>query len=180
VPSSNFVIIGAGLAGAKAAEALRDKDFDGQITLIGEEKYYPYERPPLSKDYLAGKADRESFVVHNSSWYADHDINLLLGKTAVKIDRAAHQVELADGSLLPYDKLLLATGSSPRVLPATANVRYLRRIEDSERLRQDFASASRLVVIGAGWIGLEVTAAARQAGLAVTVLEAAAAHRART
>ncbi|MFC0861575.1 NAD(P)/FAD-dependent oxidoreductase [Sphaerimonospora cavernae] len=172
-----FVIIGAGLAGAKAVEALREQGFDGRIILIGDEPHRPYERPALSKDYLTGKADRDSLFVHPESWYADHEVELLLDVAATGIARSSHRVDLSDGDALGYDKLLLATGASPRTLPIpgadAASVRYLRRMEDSESLKDVLGSASRLVVIGAGWIGLEVTAAARQAGVAVTVLEAA-------
>ena len=172
-----FVIVGAGLAGAKAAEALRDKGFDGQITLIGDELHHPYERPALSKDYLAGKADRDSVFVHPDTWYAEHEVDLRLGIGVSRIDRGWRRVELADGSIVGYDKLLLATGASPRRLPVPGadepGVHYLRRIEDSDAVKDALATASRLVVIGAGWIGLEVTAAARRAGVAVTVLESA-------
>ncbi|MEU6427331.1 FAD-dependent oxidoreductase [Microbispora sp. NPDC046973] len=172
-----FVIVGAGLAGAKAAEALREQGFDGRITLIGAEPHRPYERPPLSKGYLAGTTDRAGVFVHPESWYADHDVELRLGVAAAGLDRGAHRVELSDGSAIGYDKLLLATGARPRTPPIPGahapHVRYLRRIEDCEALRDVLGSVSRLAVIGAGWIGLEVTAAARQAGVAVTVLETA-------
>lgn len=169
--SQAFVIVGAGLAGAKAAEALRGGGFDGQITLIGEEGHLPYERPPLSKDYLAGKAERDSVFVHDQAWYTAQEIDLRLGRPAAAIDRAARQVRLDDGARVPYDKLLIATGSSPRPLPDAPGVHYLRTIDDSDRLREVLASGSRLAVIGGGWIGLEVAAAACQAGLQVTVLE---------
>jgi 3-phenylpropionate/trans-cinnamate dioxygenase ferredoxin reductase subunit len=175
--SQTFVIVGAGLAGAKAAEALREQDFDGRIVLIGDEPHRPYERPPLSKEYLMGKAERESVFVHEKNWYAEHHVDLHLGVPATAIDRAAHQVHLADDSRVQYDKLLLATGSGPRTLPVAGadaeGVHYLRRVDDAERIKELLATAPRLVVIGAGWIGLEVTAAARQAGGEVTVLEAA-------
>ncbi len=166
-----FMIVGAGLAGAKTAEALRGNGFDGPITLIGEEVHLPYERPALSKDYLMGKADQDSMLVHGQSWYAQHHIDLRLGQPATAIDRAARQVRLADGSVLPYRKLLLATGSSPRRLAGADGVHYLRAIGDADRLKAILATRSRLAVIGGGWIGLEVAAAARQAGLPVTVLE---------
>jgi 3-phenylpropionate/trans-cinnamate dioxygenase ferredoxin reductase subunit len=169
--SQAFVIVGAGLAGAKAAEALRGGGFDGQLTVIGEEGHLPYERPPLSKDYLAGKAERDSVFVHDQAWYRQQDIGLRLGRQAAAVDRAARQVLLDDGASLPYDKLLIATGSSPRRLANASGVHYLRTIDDSDRLRDILATGSHLAVIGGGWIGLEVTAAARQAGLQVTVLE---------
>ena len=170
--SPTFVIIGAGLAGAKAAEALREKGFDGRIVLLGDEHDRPYERPPLSKDVLTGKAERESAFVHPESWYADHDIDLRLGTLVTAVDRAAHEVVLGDGSRVGYAKLLLATGAEPRTLPGAENTLRLRRFGDTERLRHVLATGSRLAVVGAGWIGLEVAAAARQAGLDVTVLEA--------
>ncbi|GAA4202731.1 NAD(P)/FAD-dependent oxidoreductase [Actinocatenispora rupis] len=165
------VIVGAGLAGAKAAETLRDKGFDGSVTLVGDEPHRPYERPPLSKDYLAGKVDRDTVFVHDTSWYAEHDVTLRLGVAATAVDRAAHRVELADGDALDYDRLLLTTGSSPRTLPGAAGVHYLRRVEDTERIRRILDTGGHLAVVGAGWIGLEVAAAARQAGMRVTVLE---------
>jgi 3-phenylpropionate/trans-cinnamate dioxygenase ferredoxin reductase subunit len=169
--ASKFVIVGAGLAAAKAAEALRARGFDGQLTLIGEETHLPYERPPLSKDYLAGKTSLDSVFVHDAHWYAEHGVDLRLGVAATAIDRASRQVALADGSAVGYDKLLLATGASPRRLAHADGVHYLRTISDCERIRDILATASHLAVIGGGWIGLEVTAAARQAGLRVTVLE---------
>ncbi|GAA5166313.1 NAD(P)/FAD-dependent oxidoreductase [Amycolatopsis dongchuanensis] len=170
--SSTYVIIGAGLAGAKAAEALRDKGFDGRVVLLGDEHHRPYERPPLSKDILTGKAERESAFVHPESWYADHDVDLRLGTRVTAVDRSAREVVLADGSRVGYAKLLLATGAEPRVLPGAENTVRLRRFGDTERLRQVLETGSKLAVVGAGWIGLEVASAARQAGLDVVVLEA--------
>lgn len=174
---SKFVIVGAGLAGAKAAEALREQGFDGEIMLIGDEEHRPYERPPLSKDYLVGKAERDSIFVHQATWYTERHVALRLGVPATALDRTAHQLHLADGTRTHYDKLLLATGASPRTLPVPGadaqGVHYLRRIEDSDRIKAILHTASRLVVIGAGWIGLEVTAAARQADVEVTVLDTA-------
>jgi 3-phenylpropionate/trans-cinnamate dioxygenase ferredoxin reductase subunit len=173
VATRRIVIVGAGLAGARAAEALRGKGFDGSVTLVGEEPHRPYERPPLSKEYLAGKADRESAFVHPEAWYAEHDVELRTGTAVTAIDRAAREVVLAGGGRLGYDTLLLTTGASPRTLPGTgAGVHTLRRVDDSDRLREVLAGGGHLAVVGAGWIGLEVAAAARQAGLRVTVLEA--------
>jgi 3-phenylpropionate/trans-cinnamate dioxygenase ferredoxin reductase component len=171
------VIVGASLAGAKAAETLRAEGFDGPVVLIGEESDRPYERPPLSKDYLLGKAERETLYVHPQEWYAEHDVDLRLGVTVTAIDRAAHEVSLADGSMAGYAKLLLATGSSPRRLSLPGadldGVLYLRSAGDSDRIRTAFQGASQVAVIGAGWIGLETAAAARAAGAEVTVLEMA-------
>ena len=175
--SENFVIVGASLAGAKTAEALRDLGFSGRITLIGAEQHLPYERPPLSKGYLAGSAEREKAFVHPESWYAEHDVELRLNSTASRLDRDARVVELSDGAQVGYDMLLLATGASPRTLPVPGadaeGVHLLRTLDDSDRLRALLPTISRLVVIGAGWIGLEVAAAARQAGVEVTVVESA-------
>ncbi|MFJ9407503.1 NAD(P)/FAD-dependent oxidoreductase [Streptomyces sp. NPDC101393] len=176
-PDTAFVIVGAGLAGAKAAQTLREEGFDGPIALLGEENERPYERPPLSKGYLMGKDERETVYVHPSPWYAENDVDLRLGTAVTAIDPAAHEVSLADGSRVGYAKLLLTTGSSPRRLPVPGadldGVLTLRRLADSDRIKEAFGSASRVVVIGAGWIGLETAAAAREAGLEVTVLEAA-------
>jgi 3-phenylpropionate/trans-cinnamate dioxygenase ferredoxin reductase subunit len=116
-PAATFVIVGAGLAGAKAAEALRDQGFDGRIVLLGDEPHRPYERPPLSKDYLTGKSEREQMFVHPAAWYEEHDVDLRAGQAVTAIDRAARQVTLADGGHIGYDKLLLATGAGPRRLP---------------------------------------------------------------
>ncbi len=176
--TSNVVIVGGGLAGAKAAEALRADGFDGAITILTRESHAPYERPPLSKGYLMGKDDRASVFVHPLEWYTEHDIDLRREAEAVSVDASAHTVTLADGSSLPYDKLLLATGSIPRRLSIPGSeldgVFYLREIDDSEAIKSAFALSSSVVIIGAGWIGLETAAAARAAGLEVTILEAAA------
>jgi 3-phenylpropionate/trans-cinnamate dioxygenase ferredoxin reductase subunit len=175
--NSGYVIAGAGLAGAKAAETLRAEGFDGPVVLIGDETERPYERPPLSKDYLQGKAERETIYVHPQAWYGDNGVDLRLGSPVTAIDRAAHEVTLADGSRVGYAKLLLATGSAPRRLTVPGadadGVFYLRRVGDSDRIRTALAAASRVAVIGAGWIGLEVAAAARTAGAEVTICEVA-------
>lgn len=171
-----FVIVGGGLAGAKAAEALRSEGFPGPITLVSDEMHRPYLRPPLSKDYLQGKADGESLFVHPPGWYRDHDVEVLPGCAATALDRRTRHVLLADDSRVHYDKLLLATGSSPRLLEIPGPVEqvlYLRRLEDCERIKEAFGRSFRAVIIGAGWIGLETAAAARAAGLDVTVLESA-------
>ncbi|WP_054813566.1 NAD(P)/FAD-dependent oxidoreductase [Nocardia arizonensis] len=172
-----FVIVGGGLAAAKLAEALRDNDFDGTVTLIGAEEHLPYERPPLSKEHLLGKKSLAEFTVDPAQWYRDHHIDLRLGTEVTAIDPAAKTVTLPDGSTLPYDKLALATGSSPNRLPLPGadapNVYTLRTIDDSDTLIELFGQDTSLAVIGAGWIGLEVAAAARGAGLRVTVVESA-------
>ncbi len=172
-----IVIVGGGLAGAKAAEALRAKGFDGTLTLIGAEEHLPYERPPLSKDYLAGKADRDSLDALETGWYAENHVDLILGKSVTHVDAQGHEVELVDGRRIGYDKLLLATGSSPRTLPLPGvgahGVFTLRRVEDSDAINAALGASGRLAVIGGGWIGMEVAANARERGLDVTVIEAA-------
>lgn len=174
----HVVIIGGGLAGAKTAESLREQGFTGAVSLVAGEKHLPYERPPLSKGYLVGEASfNEAAVVHQADWYHDHDIDLRLHTRATGIDRAAHEVSLDQGEPLRYDKLVLATGSLPRTLPVPGadaeGVYTLRTREDSDHIRHLFGPGRRLVVIGAGWIGLEVAAAARSADTDVTVIEAA-------
>lgn len=173
----HFVVVGGGLAGAKVAQALRDNDFDGAITLIGAEEHLPYERPPLSKEHLAGKKALTDFTVETAAWYRDHRIDLRLGTEVTAIDRATKTVILPDGSALGYDKLALATGATPRRLPIPGadaeGVYTLRTLEDSDALIRLFGTARRLAVIGAGWIGLEVSAAARAADVEVTIVEAA-------
>jgi 3-phenylpropionate/trans-cinnamate dioxygenase ferredoxin reductase component len=175
--ANTFLIVGASLAGAKAAEALREQGFAGPLMLIGDETERPYERPPLSKDYLLGKAEREAIYVHPQQWYSEHDVDLRLGVAVTGIDAASHEVTLADGSRAGYAKLLLTTGSSPRPLPVpgaeSGGVLYLRRVEHSDKIKAAFQAGSRVAVIGAGWIGLETAAAARAAGAEVTVLESA-------
>jgi 3-phenylpropionate/trans-cinnamate dioxygenase ferredoxin reductase subunit len=172
-----FVIVGASLAGAKAAEALREEGFGGQVVLIGQERHYPYERPPLSKEYLQDRAGREKIFVHEDGWYAEHSVDLRLSTAVTAIDRARREVTLASGEGIGYDKLLLATGAMPRLLPvpgaSAEGVLYLRSVDDSERIREILPSASRVAIVGAGWIGLEVAAAARIAGAEVMILEAA-------
>jgi 3-phenylpropionate/trans-cinnamate dioxygenase ferredoxin reductase component len=170
-----FLIVGGGLAGAIAAQTLREEGFDGRITLLGDESHRPYERPPLSKDYLQGKTDRDSIFAHPEPWYADHAVELRLGTAVTSLDPASRTVTTATGVQLGYDKLLLTTGSTPRRLNVPGSdldgVHYLRSVEDSERIKAGFAEANRVAIIGAGWIGLETTAAARNAGLDVTLLE---------
>ena len=170
-----FVIVGAALTGAKAAETLREEGFGGSVTLIGTEADRPYERPPLSKGYLLGNEERESAFVHEPGWYAEHDVDLRLGVTVTAIDRAARTATLDGGGTVGYDKLLICTGASPRRLRVPGadldGVLYLRTIGDSERLSAAFTSGARVVIAGSGWIGLEAAAAARQAGCEVTVVE---------
>jgi len=166
--ADTFAIVGAGLAGARAAETLRAEGFDGRVVLFGAEAHLPYERPALSKGYLQGTA--EAPFVHPAEWYAEQDVDLRLGTRVTALDPAAHEVETADGDRLRYTKLLLTTGSSVRRL---ADAVTLRTLDDSDRLRAALRPGARVVIVGAGWIGLEVAAAARVAGAEVTVLEQA-------
>jgi 3-phenylpropionate/trans-cinnamate dioxygenase ferredoxin reductase component len=175
--SKLFVIVGGGLGGAKAAEALREKGFDGKVVLLADEEYLPYERPPLSKEFLAGKKSLSDFTVHDSEWYRDNKIDLRVSTEALAIDRKAHTVALADDTDLRYDKLLLATGSRARWLSIpgadSTGVHHLRKFGDAENLNTALKDGSSLAIIGAGWIGLEVAASARERGVDVTVVETA-------
>jgi 3-phenylpropionate/trans-cinnamate dioxygenase ferredoxin reductase component len=168
------VIVGASLAGAKAAETLRDEGFEGRVVLIGAEEERPYERPPLSKDYLRGESGREAIHVHDEGFYAEQAIELRLGRTVVELDTSSRELELDDGERLGYDRLLLATGAEPRRLSIPGaeldGVLYLRSVQDSDALRERLDRGGAVVVIGAGWIGAEVAASARQRGLEVTVV----------
>ncbi|HEY5990866.1 MAG TPA: FAD-dependent oxidoreductase [Streptosporangiaceae bacterium] len=170
-----YVIIGASLAGAKAAETLRTEGFGGGVVLLSDETERPYERPPLSKGYLLGKEDKSVIYVHEEGWYGEHDVDLRLGVWATAIDPGARRVTLDNGETAGYDKLLLATGASPRRLNVPGSdlsgVLYLRRVADCERLKTALGGGGRVVIVGAGWIGLEVAAAAREAGCQVTVVE---------
>jgi NADPH-dependent 2,4-dienoyl-CoA reductase/sulfur reductase-like enzyme len=170
-----FVIVGASLAGGKAAETLRSEGFDGDVVLVSAEAERPYERPPLSKGYLSGSADRSAIYVHDEGWYAEHNVDLRLGVRATAIDRAAHTVTLDDSSTVSYTKLLLTTGSSVRRLPIDGadldGIYTLRTVGDSDALRDAIKGGGRIVVVGAGWIGLETAAAAKGYGGDVTVID---------
>jgi 3-phenylpropionate/trans-cinnamate dioxygenase ferredoxin reductase subunit len=171
------VIVGAALAGAKAAEALREHGFDGRIVLVGSEPELPYERPPLSKDYLRGESPREKARALPDDFYGEHDIDLRTATTVERIDTAANEATLATGDRLSYDRLLLATGAEPRrlVVPGSDldGVHYLRDLADADAIAARLEGGGHVVVIGAGWIGSEVAASARQKGLDVTVVEQA-------
>ncbi len=172
----HFVIVGAGQAGANAADELRKAGFDGRITLIGAEPHLPYERPALSKGYLLGSAERESVFTHPEEWYGEQQIELRTSSSAIALDRHGHECFLDDGTSLNFDRLLLATGSSPRRLEVPgaelAGIHYLRRLEHADELIRGFESATSVVIVGGGWIGLETAAAARLRGLEVVVVEA--------
>ncbi|NYF57156.1 NAD(P)/FAD-dependent oxidoreductase [Micromonospora purpureochromogenes] len=172
-----FVIVGAGLAGARAAQTLREEGFDGRIVLFGEETERPYERPALSKGLLLRTSERDSVFVHDAGWYADHDVDLRTDTRVTALDRRSRQVTVADGQRFHYDRLLLATGSRARNLPIPGahldGVLRLRTLADSDRISEALVDEANVVIVGAGWIGLEVAAAARTRGAAVTVVETA-------
>jgi len=171
-----FVIVGAGLAGAKAAETLRQEGFGGRLTLIGDEPERPYERPPLSKDHLRGETTDVPYV-HEASFYRDNDIKLLTSTRVTGIDPGPRELLLEGDRHLGYDRLLLATGSVPRRLDVPGGqlngIHYLRTLADSARIGERIESGQRLVVVGSGWIGAETAASARQKGCEVTMIEMA-------
>ncbi|TCO45196.1 3-phenylpropionate/trans-cinnamate dioxygenase ferredoxin reductase subunit [Kribbella antiqua] len=173
--AEQIVIVGASLAGATAAETLRSEGWTGGIVLIGSENQLPYERPPLSKGVLLGKDQPDVAQLHDQQWYDDNSIELRLGTTVTAIDSATHTITLDDGSTVSYGKLLIATGSRVRRLDVPggdlAGINYLRTIEESQALTEAYAAKPRVVVVGAGWIGLEAGAAARERGCEVTVVE---------
>ncbi|MBN9150912.1 MAG: FAD-dependent oxidoreductase [Cryobacterium sp.] len=172
----SFIIVGGGLAGVSAAEELRKQGFDGTIQIIGKEPHAPYIRPPLSKGYLNGSDGLDAVFVHPESWYAENNIELLTNTTVYGVNARDHEVTLDGGKPIHYDKLLLATGSSPRLLTIDGaelgGVHYLRTLDDSKELHKELAGGGRkLVLIGSGWIGMEVGATARTLGNDVTILE---------
>ena len=170
-----FTIVGASMAGGKAAGELREQGFDGRIVLIGTEDEVPYERPPLTKDYLRGESEREKAYVHPADFYEQHDIELETGATVTGIDAGASRVTLDDGRQLEYDKLLLTTGAEPRRIPVPGSeldgIYYLRTLADCDMLRRRLDDSARVAVVGAGWIGSEFAASARQLGREVTVID---------
>lgn len=172
--SDRIVVVGGGLAAGTAVFELRERGFDGEITLVADEAHPPYERPPLSKSVLLGEKEADSAILKETGWYADHAVDLRTGTHVESIDLAGRRVR-ANGESIPYDRLLLATGARPRALAMAddsgASVGYLRTIDDSVALRARFGEGFRLGVVGGGWIGLEAAAAARTSGAEVTVLE---------
>ena len=175
--AENIVIIGAGQAAAQACASLRLFGFGGKITLIGEEAALPYQRPPLSKAYMKGEMSEERLYFRPADWYRDNDIEVLLSTRVVRIDRSECTVEIEGGKSVAYDGLILSTGSRPRALPLPgANLEHvydLRDLSDVERIKPHMVAGKKLVIVGAGYIGLEAAAVARQLGLKVTVLEMA-------
>src|SRR5579864_3083682 len=171
-----IVIVGAGQSGAQAVATLRSEGFAGDITLVGDEPYAPYQRPPLSKAYLIGTMERDRLFLKPDAFYREAKCELILGVAATKIDRDAHQVILADGRSLVYDKLLLATGSRVRRIKCPGSelsgIQYLRSIADVDALRDLVGQGKELAIVGGGYIGLEVAAVAAKRGLDVTVFEA--------
>jgi 3-phenylpropionate/trans-cinnamate dioxygenase ferredoxin reductase subunit len=169
------VIVGASLAGARAAAELRERGFDGKVILIGAEPGWPYERPPLSKNYLRGESEREKAYVHPEEYYREHEIELRTETEVSAIDPAAGTVTLSGGEEVSFDKLLLTTGAEPRRIPVAGadleGIYYLRTMADSEALRERLQTGARLAVVGAGWIGTEVAASARQKGVEVTLID---------
>lgn len=174
--AERIVVVGGGQAGGQALGSLRREGFDGELLLVTAENCLPYERPPLSKDYLAGGSGVDRLQLFPETFYAEKSVEVLTGAEVVSIDPRSHRIELASGGLLNYDRLLLATGSRVRRLDGLAGARldglhYLRNIEDSDRIRAAMGDAARVVIIGGGYIGLEVASVAVEAGLAVTVVE---------
>lgn len=173
--SDNVIIVGAGQAGAQTAISLRTGGFKGPITLIGDEPYLPYERPPLSKNYLAGEMDGARLLIKSPQYYADSGIDLRMQRRVERIDRIGCIVEISDGSCLPYDWLVLATGGRVRPLDVPGadlrGVHYLRSIQDVDAFREKLIAGTRLIIIGGGYIGLEVAAIAHKHGCKITLLE---------
>jgi 3-phenylpropionate/trans-cinnamate dioxygenase ferredoxin reductase subunit len=172
--TQTFVIVGGGLAGAKAAQALREEGFDGRVVLLGEEDVAPYERPPLSKEYLQGEAQRDVIWAEEEGWYEAHDVELRTSTKVSELELSSSEVVLDGGERIGFDQLLLATGSSAKRLPIPGadldGVRVLRTVHDSDALREALLPGVRVAVIGAGWIGCEVAASARKRGAEVTMI----------
>jgi 3-phenylpropionate/trans-cinnamate dioxygenase ferredoxin reductase subunit len=173
--SRTFLIVGAGLAGAKAAEELRERGFDGRVVLAGAEPERPYERPPLSKDYLRGEAEREKAYAHPAGFYDDAQIELLTATAVESIDVRMRRAKFADGAEVEFDRLLLATGAEPRAIEVEGarldGIHYLRTFEDCDALRERLAAGGSVAVVGSGWIGSECAASSRQLGLEVTLID---------
>jgi 3-phenylpropionate/trans-cinnamate dioxygenase ferredoxin reductase subunit len=169
---TTFAIVGAGQAAAVAARTLRRRGFEGRIEIIGAERHPPYQRPPLTKEYLAG-ADGDDLFLLDEQWCAANDVNLRLGQRAVRVRAAESAVDLGDGSQVHADKVLIATGGAARKLPGVRGdrVHYLRTLDDANRLREFIRPGTRLIVIGAGFIGSEVAATAHAKGADVTVID---------
>jgi 3-phenylpropionate/trans-cinnamate dioxygenase ferredoxin reductase subunit len=172
---TSYVIIGGGLAAARAVEGIRESDPDGPIMIVTAENHLPYERPPLSKGIMLGKDQEDVVFTHDQAWYDEQHVELRLGTAATAIDRDAHTVTLDNGDTVPWTKLLIATGSTVRTLDIDGSdlqdIFYLRTLDDMEALKARLVAGSDVVIVGAGWIGLEIAAAAREHGCEVTVVE---------
>jgi 3-phenylpropionate/trans-cinnamate dioxygenase ferredoxin reductase subunit len=172
-----IVIVGAGQAAVQAVDTLRRRGFAGKLTLIGAEQWPPYQRPPLSKKYLAGALERERLLIRPAGFFSDHAVTTHFGARVTDIAPRERHVRLDDGLVVPFDALMLATGAQPRRLPVPGadleGVQYLRTIADADRIRADCRNGGRLLIVGGGYIGLEVAATARELGMEVTVLEMA-------
>ncbi len=177
--TSTFVIVGANLTGGAAATTLRQEGFDGRLVLIGAEPHLPYERPPLSKGYLRGEEDREKAFLHPDSWYADNEVELRLGTRATRIDTAERAVDLVDGERIPFDRVLVATGGRTRRIDVPGadleGIHELRVLEDADGIRAEAGPGRKAVIVGAGFIGSEVSASLRTMGVDVEVVEMGAA-----
>src|SRR4029077_16304837 len=173
----HIAIVGAGQGAVQAVDALRPRGFAGKLTLIGAEPSPPYQRPPLSKKYLAGTLERERLLIRPAGFFADHAVTTHFGRRVTDIAPRERHVRLDDHVIVPFDALLLATGSHPRPLPVPGadleGVHFLRTLADADRIRAGLGSGVRLLIVGAGYIGLEVRAPAREVGVEVTVLEMA-------
>ena len=173
--NQTFAIVGAGLAGARAAETLRQAGFDGRVLLLGAERERPYERPPLSKEYVRGDFPREKVYVHTADFYAEHGIELRTSTPVQAIDTAARELALHSGERIGFDRLLLTTGAEPRRLHLPGSdldgVLYLRELQDADAIAERITRGGKLVVIGGGWIGAELAASAREKGLEVTIIQ---------
>jgi len=173
---AGVVIAGGGLAAQRASETLRRNGYDGAVRVIAREPHAPYDRPPLSKEFLAGEVDERALEFRPQPWYAEHDVELLLGERVTGLDATRREVQLAGGGRVPFEQLLIATGSAPRRLAGTEryeNVYELRTRDDARALREALSTRPRLIVIGAGFIGQEVAATAKRLGATVTIVEAA-------
>lgn len=175
--AARIVVVGAGQAGFSVCAKLRDLGHEGPIMLVGEESHPPYQRPPLSKGYLLGETTEERLYLRPVTFYGERNIDLLLSAEAIAIDRFSREVELADGSKLPYDRLVLATGSRPRLLPAALGgdldgIHYVRNLADINAMAHRFREGRRVLIVGGGYIGLEAAAVSAKLGLDVTLVEA--------
>ena len=172
---AGMVIIGCGQAGGQAAASLRQEKYEGPITMIGQEPYIPYQRPPLSKQYLSGEQEKEKLSLRQESFYSEKEINLMLETSVLSLDPHKKELQLEKGETVTYDKLLIATGGRPRKLEVDGHtlkgIHYLRNIDDVDAIKTQMSISQNLVIVGGGYIGLEVASVAIKKGLTVSVLE---------